>query len=166
MAETQVLDACPLPPGADFFTGSTRGPFIDTGHTIDRLSQWGRVYFTEDTVGEWARRFGWIPPHEYEDLADSLASARRKILDLSTRIDELEKVEQALSAAHSVLEGVPSVTVPDDPANAGEDDSEAPQEFPHHKGAGWWVLSNGETIRGDKGTAEAEEAKVRKLVTA
>lgn len=33
-------------------------------------------------------------------------------------------------------------------------------EFPHHKGAGWWLLSNGDTMRGSREAAMDAEADI------
>lgn len=144
MAETQKLDRYPQAPGCDYFTGSTRTPCIDTGITIDRMSKFGRVYVSEDTVGNWARLFGWIAPDEAEDLKDRAQAAEDEVVALTARVDQFDNLRTAIEAAGFVdaLEG-PSAS------------------FPRHVGGPFWELSNGERFKGSREDAETAELDVK-----
>lgn len=142
VAHNQKLDASPaLSPGCDYFTRSTRGPFIDTGVDIDHLSPMGdRIYVSEDTVGEWARMFGWISPTSAETIIDGTLAARAEVEELREEVHRLRVIEQALLAGGFRIPEPEQIPV---------------TEFPHHKGGGWWLFSDGSTKR-----CSADEAQV------
>lgn len=141
VARNQVLNDYPLAPGCDYFSRSIKTPCLDTGVDIDGLTPDGRIYVSEDTVGEWARSFGWISPEEADALEATRDAATAKADRLQAEVDRLKDLEDALLSAGFVSTG--EIT-----------------EYPHHKGAGWWLLSNGETIRGNEDAAKAAQAKV------
>lgn len=140
MAHNQKIDASPaLSPGCDYFTRSTRGPFIDTGVDIDQFTPMGdRIYVSEDTVGEWARMLGWISPDQAAVLEDRVKVAQIEAEHLHAEVLRLRVIEQALLAG--------GFTVP-------EPEDVPITQFPHHKGGGWWLFSDGTTQR-----CSAEEA--------
>lgn len=142
VAHNQKLDASPaLSPGCDYFTRSTRGPFIDTGVDIDHLSPMGdRIYVSEDTVGEWARMFGWISPEQADHLRALHAGAIEAFHEAKAEVDRLRVIEQALLAGGFRIPEPEQIPV---------------TEFPHHKGGGWWLFSDGSTKR-----CSADEAQV------
>lgn len=139
MAHNQKLDAYPLSPGCDYFTRSTRTPCIDTGVDIDQFTPMGdRIYVSEDTVGEWARMLGWISPRDAEAL-------KREALDAQGRAEDAEYDLRALQHVIRALESS-GFTIP-------EPEQVPITQFPHHKGGGWWLFSDGTTQR-----CSAEEA--------
>ena len=158
VAHNQIIDAPALSPGCDFFTRSTRGPFIDTGVDIDNYTPDARIYVSEDTVGEWARMLGWISPPQAEAYSETLDDLERDYCDLKDEVERLRAVEAALVKA--------GFTLPIEPPP--EDEPEEEITYPHHKGAGWWLLSNGERIRGTADEAQAAElvAKAQEAVAA
>ncbi len=186
--EPRVLDAYLLPPGNDYMTGSIRLPCVDTGIDIDRQSKWGRVYLSEDTVGGYARLLGWISPDDFKGLSHRLAEMTAENERLTERIDKLDMIRTALTDAGFVTppkpepEPVAPDPVPDPQDGIGGDEqgaadpdpepepevevdpepeaeSDDPFEYPAHQGAGWYLLSNGDRVRG-KDDAEAAEAEL------
>ena len=140
MATTQRLDAYPLTPGADYFTGSIRTPCIDTGLDIDRHSKYGRVYVSEDTISNWARLFDWISPDDAKTLQASLDERDRTIVELTERLAELRTLQAALTRA------------------GFKHDDDDIMSFPHHKGSGWYLFSDGSTQRCTRDEADRVEA--------
>lgn len=154
VAHNQIItDAPALSPGCDFFTRSVKGPFVDTGVDIDSYTPNSRIYVSEDTVGEWARMLGWISPEEAERLVLTAHVAEDEYRNLQSEVDRLRSVESSLLKA--------GFTIP-------EPEPEEPEEitYPHHKGAGWWILSNGEKIRGNADEARQAEANTANEVAA
>lgn len=150
MAHNQIIEKAPaLAPGCDFFTRSIRGPFIDTGVDIEANTPLGhRIYVCEDTVGEWASKFGWISPERAVVLKEATLVAREAQEEAEAELESLRHVVRALTAAGF---RIPSEDeVPEDEIT----------EFPHHKGAGHWLLSNGEQIRGSREKANDAEADI------
>lgn len=136
VAHNQKLDACPLSPGCDYFTRSVRGPFIDTGVDIDARTPMGdRIYVSEATVGTWAQAFGWISPGSAETLLGLVEKHRIEVQALREEVARLTTIERALLAG--------GFQIPT------EDQIPEPEitEFPHLKGGGWWLFSDGSTIR-------------------
>ena len=150
VAHNQKIDAAPrLAPGCDFFTRSVRGPFIDTGVDIEETTPLGhRIYVCEDTVGEWARMFGWIAPADAEALLADATQARLDRIQAELELGGLRHVITALEASGFRIPTPDEVPEPEI------------TEFPHHKGAGWWLLSNGDTIRGSREQANDAEADI------
>ena len=150
MAHNQRIDAAPaLAPGCDFFTRSVRGPFIDTGVDIEETTPLGhRIYVCEDTVGEWARMFGWISPDQAQGLIEDASQAR---LDRIQSELELTSIRHVIAALEQSGFRIPTPDEVPEPEIT---------EFPHHKGAGWWLLSNGDTIRGSREDANDAEADI------
>ena len=148
MAHNQKIDASPaLSPGCDYFTRSVRGPFIDTGVDIDQFTPMGdRIYVSEDTVGEWARMFGWISPDQAEALRNLLSDAIDGIDAARAEVERLQVIERALRAG--------GFTIP-------EPEQVPITEFPHHKGGGWWLFSDGTTQR----CSAEEAANVERSIT-
>ena len=169
----QRLPDYPLPPGCDYITGGTATPVIDTGIDVDyRTCKQGRIYLSEPTVAEFARMFGWHPPAEVNALVADLAAAEAKIADLENRNEKLERLAGAVKAAFPAFFDEPehpgtATFVPAPEPSTPEPITERQQnlasvpddaEFPFHKGAGWFVLSNGEKIRGADDAHKAEAA--------
>lgn len=150
MAHNQKIDAAPaLAPGCDFFTRSVRGPFIDTGVDIEETTPLGhRIYVCEDTVGEWARMFGWISPDQAKAYGAEVVAAVEARWAAEKELDGLRHVITALEASGFRIPTPDEVPEPEI------------TEFPHHKGAGWWLLSNGDTIRGSREDANDAEADI------
>lgn len=150
MAHNQKIDAAPaLAPGCDFFTRSVRGPFIDTGVDIEETTPLGhRIYVCEDTVGEWARMFGWISPADADRLKLEVQLADTEVAELR---EEMARVRHVIAALEQSGFRIPSPDEVPEPEIT---------EFPHHKGAGWWLLSNGDTIRGSREQANDAEADI------
>lgn len=150
MAHNQKIDAAPaLAPGCDFFTRSVRGPFIDTGVDIEATTPLGhRIYVCEETVGEWARMFGWISPDQAEALKAEVLTAHADRLDAEAELDRITHVIVALEQSGFRIPTPDEVPEPEI------------TEFPHHKGAGWWLLSNGDTMRGSREAAMDAEADI------
>lgn len=150
MAHNQKIDAAPaLAPGCDFFTRSVRGPFIDTGVDIEETTPLGhRIYVCEETVGEWARMFGWISPDQAEALKAGEAAATLARIEAEEELDSIRHVIRALEYSGFSIPAADEVAEPEI------------TEFPHHKGAGWWVLSNGDTMRGSREAAMDAEAGI------
>lgn len=148
MAHNQKLDAYPFAPGCDFFTRSVRTPCIDTGVDIDQYTPNGRIYVSEDTVGEWARMFGWISPADAASLKTSMLAAHELAEDSAAELARLRHVIDALRAA--------GFTIPE-PEDVPEPEI---TEFPHHKGGGWWLFSDGTTGRCTAEEAERLEADI------
>ena len=150
MAHNQKIDAAPrLAPGCDFFTRSVRGPFIDTGVDIEETTPLGhRIYVCEDTVGEWARMFGWISPDQAEAVRKDRDAAEEDAKRYREELDSIRHVVKALEMSGFRIPTPDEVPEPEI------------TEFPHHKGAGWWLLSNGDTIRGSREDANDAEADI------
>ena len=150
MAHNQKIDAAPaLAPGCDFFTRSVRGPFIDTGVDIEETTPLGhRIYVCEDTVGEWARMFGWISPEQAEAVRKDRDAAEEDAKWYREELDSIRHVVKALEMSGFRIPTPDEVPEPEI------------TEFPHHKGAGWWLLSNGDTIRGSREDANDAEADI------
>lgn len=62
-----------LPPGTDFLTGTSIGPFIDTGRTV-QFRETGRVYLAFDTIRELADAIGLFDDRVSKETADRLAA--------------------------------------------------------------------------------------------
>ena len=154
VAHNQIITSPRFSPGCDFFTRSTRGPFIDTGVEIDGLTPNSHIYVCEDTVGEWARAFGWISPDQADRLKLEAQIANDEMRDLLAEVERLRTVESALIRA--------GFTLPIEPPPEDEPEEEI-TEYPHHQGAGWWILSNGERIRGNAEKAHNEEAALAEV---
>ncbi len=45
-----------------------------------------------------------------------------------------------------------------DDSDDSDDSADEPTSFPHHTGAGWYLLSNGEKVRGKDEAHEAQDA--------
>ena len=148
MAHNQKIDASPaLSPGCDYFTRSVRGPFIDTGVDIDHLTPMGdRIYVSEDTVGEWARMFGWISPDQAVSLRLIAVDAEKELEGLRDEVHRLRVIESALLAGGFMIPEPEQVPI---------------TEFPHHKGGGWWLFSDGTTQR----CSAEEAANVERSIT-
>ena len=151
VAHNQIIDAPAFSPGCDFFTRSVKGPFIDTGVDIDNFTPDARIYVCEDTVGEWARMLGWISPDQADRLKLETQIANDEMRDLLDEVTRLRSVESALIRA--------GFTLPIEPPP--EDDPDEEITYPYHKGAGWWVLSSGERIRGSEADALEAEAGIK-----
>lgn len=68
------IDAPALPPGEDFLTRSTVGPFVDTGVDL-AWGQRGRVYLTVDTIRELASVAGLFDNLVSTEVVDSAETA-------------------------------------------------------------------------------------------
>lgn len=145
MAHNQKLDAYPLAPGCDFFTRSTRTPCIDTGIDIDQFTPNSRVYVSEDTVGEWARMLGWISPDQAEELRAEVTEAAADLADAEDELHRLRVIEAALLAGGFVVPEPEDIPI---------------TQFPHAKGGGWWLFSDGTTKRCTTEDAERTEAEI------
>lgn len=159
--EPQVRDACHLPPGHDYLTNSILGPFIDTGVDVDRDSRWGRIYLSEQTVGEFARKFGWISPDDFKGLSHRLAEMTAENDRLVERVAKLDMIRDALvDAGFAKPEPEPEVEVEVEVATEATEATEGlpDGEYPAHQGAGWYLLSNGEKVRGEDEANEAQAA--------
>ena len=111
---------------------------MDTGVDIDSFTPNSRIYVSEDTVGEWARMLGWISPDDAHSLTLEKKIAVEEMTDLLAEVERLRVVESALIKA--------GFTLPIEPPP--EDEPEEEITYPYHKGAGWWLLSNGARVRG------------------
>ena len=155
VAHNQKLDAYPLAPGCDFFTRSVRTPCIDTGVDVDENIPLGtRIYVSQDTVGEWARMFGWISPDEAAVLKSSALASHTLAEDAAAELARLRHVIDALRSA--------GFTIPE-PEDVPEPEI---TEFPHHKGGGWWLFSDGTTDRCTADEAAKVEAEIAGTVAA
>lgn len=143
MAETQILDRYPQMPGCDYFTGSIKTPCVDTGITLDRLSKHGRIYVSEDTVGNWARLFGWISPDDAAVLRERAETAESEIVALQAKVDQFDSIRGAIEAA-GFTDAYETPTV----------------EYPRHIHGPHWELSSGDRVKGSRDDAEAAEAKI------
>lgn len=167
MPTAQLLDSYPLAPGCDYITGgSTPGRVVDTGLTIDRLSTFGRLYLSEQTVGNYARLLGWISPDDFADLAADLDEAHEQIAALTDKLGKLDRIREAMAdagfATVDMVEREERAVEEAATEPAVEDEDQTPVgpsgEYPEHQGSGWYLLSNGEKVRGEDEAISAEAA--------
>lgn len=117
MGRYVVVEAPAHQPGVDYVTGTSEGPFIDTGRDITiGERKFGRIYLAESTIREMARELGMLgglPSNEalataytkgkLDGLRETLGGDVHRIVDVlerwlaSLRNDDLAAVQAAVA---------------------------------------------------------------------
>lgn len=106
-----MVTAPELPPGQDYLTGDSTGPFIDTGLDVEDLTPIGRVYLSVATISDLAQHLGFTPP-------EASSRARARLAELEQLVAELTEANQRLITANEALFAAgytppePSIDVP------------------------------------------------------
>lgn len=120
MGRFTVVDNPDKAPGVDYVTGTSVGPFIDTGRDITiGERKFGRIFLSEDTVREMARELGIISDDNASEGALSAAYARGQLE--SVREDLGGNVARAVAVLGSLADGLRSADLAAREAAEGDD---------------------------------------------
>jgi len=89
MGRFRVVEAPELQPGVDYITGSSVGPFVDTGRDMTfGERKLGRIYLSKDTVAELAHELG----------ITASATASQEALDRAYAQGQIDALKETLGA--------------------------------------------------------------------
>lgn len=91
-----VVGVAVMPPGACYLTGTSVGPFIDTGYQIDDLADQGRVYLAESTVVDLASALGYAPPVSWQRAQDEMRTLRAALSEAQELVHVLRATNESL----------------------------------------------------------------------